>query len=132
MIKHTQIRHAIKEAIEPHANEATVFDGRPFFVDENDFPAITVYITDAISTGENLDEDSWQAIVHIEVFLSANNPDAELDKWVEAVIYPALTSIPALSSLIENMTPNGYDYHRDEEMGLWGSVDLNYQISYSM
>ncbi len=45
MIKHTQIRHAIKEAIEPHANGVTVFDGRPFFVDENDFPAIAVYIT---------------------------------------------------------------------------------------
>ncbi|MDN6227903.1 MAG: phage minor tail U family protein, partial [Enterobacterales bacterium] len=50
----------------------------------------------------------------------------------ESHIYPALSNIPTLDTLIETMTPQGYDYQRDEEMATWGSVDLTYLLTYSM
>ncbi|CAM3939465.1 phage tail terminator protein [Xenorhabdus thuongxuanensis] len=132
MSKHSTIRQAVIAALAPHANGATVFDGRPFFVDEQEFPAIAVYLTEAQSTDNAVDEDQWQVVLHIELFLKASQPDSELDKWVENTLYPALRHIPALSALIDAMSPIGYDYQRDDDMGLWGSVDLSYQLIYSM
>lgn len=40
---------------------------------------MAVYLSDAEYTGDSLDEDSWQAVVHIEVFLKASSPDSALD-----------------------------------------------------
>ncbi|MGC6756761.1 phage tail terminator protein, partial [Escherichia coli] len=37
-----------------------------------------------------------------------------------------------LDALIETMTPQGYDYQRDDEMATWGSVDFTYTLTYSM
>ena len=133
MSKHTQIRQAVTSQLQREITEpVTWFDGRPTFLDEQDLPAVAVYLSDAEYTGDTLDEDSWQAALHVEVFLKSAQPDSALDSWMESHIYPALSNIPTLDTLIETMTPQGYDYQRDEEMATWGSVDLTYLLTYSM
>lgn len=133
MSKHTQIRQAVTSQLQREITEpVTWFDGRPAFLDEQDLPAVAVYLSDAEYTGDTLDEDSWQAALHVEVFLKSAQPDSALDSWMESHIYPALSNIPTLNTLIETMTPQGYDYQRDEEMATWGSVDLTYLLTYSM
>lgn len=57
-MKHTDIRAAVLDALEQHEHGATLFDGRPVVFDEEDFPAIAVYLTDAEYTGEELDADT--------------------------------------------------------------------------
>ncbi|EJH9965432.1 phage tail protein, partial [Escherichia coli] len=122
-MKHTDIRAAVLDALEQHEHGATLFDGRPVVFDEEDFPAIAVYLTDAEYTGEELDAeytgeeldaDTWRATLHIEVFLPAQVPDSELDQWMESRIYPAMTAIPALAGLITTMVTQGYEYRRDD------------------
>ncbi len=54
-MKHTDIRAAVLDALELHEHGATLFDGRPVVFDEEDFPAVAVYLTDAEYTGEALD-----------------------------------------------------------------------------
>ena len=120
-MKHTDIRAAVLDALEQHEHGATLFDGRPAVFDEADFPAIAVYLTGAEYTGEALDSDTWQAELHIEVFLPAQVPDSELDAWMEA-----------LSGLITTMVTQGYEYRRDDDMALWSSADLTYSITYEM
>lgn len=66
---------------------------RPAVFDEADFPAVAVYLTGAEYTGEELDSDTWQAELHIEVFLPAQVPDSELDAWMESRIYPVMSDI---------------------------------------
>ncbi len=100
-MKHTDIRAAVLDALEQHEHGATLFDGRPAVFDEADFPAIAVYLTGAEYTGEALDSDTWQAELHIEVFLPAQVPDSELDSW-------AMSAIPALSGLITTMVTQGW------------------------
>lgn len=130
MSKHAQIRQKVKDAIIPYVTGVTFFDGRPFFIDAQELPAIAIYLTDAISISDTLDTDSWQAIIHITLFLEAKNPDTELDQWIETLIYPALNTLPSLISLIDVMTSHGYDYQRDDDVGLWCSADLTYHIQY--
>ncbi|WP_312743905.1 phage minor tail U family protein [Cedecea neteri] len=133
MSKHSAIRAAVLAKLKADISDpVTWFDGRPAFLEEGDLPAVAVYLSDAEYTGATLDADDWQATLHIEVFLKATNPDTALDAWLEEKIYPALQEIPGLEALIETMTPQGYDYQRDDEMATWGSVDLTYAITYSM
>ncbi|EHK2815888.1 phage tail protein, partial [Escherichia coli] len=122
----------VLDALEKHDTGATLFDGRPAVFDEADFPAVAVYLTGAEYTGEELDSDTWQAELHIEVFLPAQVPDSELDSWMESRIYPVMSDIPALSDLITSMVASGYDYRRDDDAGLWSSADLTYVITYEM
>ena len=122
-MKHTELRAAVLDALEKHDTGATFFDGRP---------AVSVYLTGAEYTGEELDSDTWQAELHIEVFLPAQVPDSELDAWMESRIYPVMSDIPALSDLITSMVASGYDYRRDDDAGLWSSADLTYVITYEM
>lgn len=132
-MKHTDIRLAIIEALENNFGEdATFFDGRPVVFEEEDFPSVAVYLTDAVCTWEELDTDTWQATLHIEVFLPAQVPDSELDEWMESRIYPVMGDIPALGDLITVMATEGYDYQRDDDLGLWSSADLKYSITYEM
>lgn len=131
-MKHTELRAAVLDALEKHDTGATLFDGRPAVFDEADFPAVAVYLTGAEYTGEELDSDTWQAELHIEVFLPAQVPDSELDAWMESRIYPVMSDIPALSDLITSMVASGYDYRRDDDAGLWSSADLTYVITYEM
>lgn len=132
-MKHPQIRAAVLEVLKRHINEPlTWFDGRPGFIDEQDLPALAVYLTDARASDECIDEDMWSALLHIEVFLKAKEPDSALDAWMEEKVYPALADIPGLLGLIETMNASGYDYQRDDEAMMWGSADLSYSISYVM
>ncbi|EBB4033724.1 phage tail protein [Salmonella enterica] len=131
-MKHTDIRAAVLDVLETHDTGATLFDGRPAVFDEADFPAIAVYLTDAEYTGEDLDADTWRATLHVEVFLPAQVPDSELDQWMESRVYPAMSSIPALSGMITTMVQLGYEYRRDDDMALWSSADLTYSIIYEM
>ncbi|KMK25709.1 phage minor tail U family protein [Pluralibacter gergoviae] len=132
-MKHIEIRAAVIDALEKTiGNEVIYFDGRPAVIEEEDFPAIAVYLSDAEYTGEELDGDAWQATLHVEVFLPAQVPDSDLDAWVETRIYPAISDIPALSELITVMVPQGYEYQRDDSLALWSSADLRYSINYEM
>lgn len=132
-MKHPQIRAAVLAALKRNIIEqVTWFDGRPGFLDEEDLPAVAVYLTDARASDDNIDEDMWSALLHIEVFLKAKEPDSALDAWMEEKVYPALGDIPELLPLIELMNASGYDYQRDDEAMMWGSVDLSYSISYVM
>ena len=132
-MKHPQIRAAVLAALKRHIIEqVTWFDGRPGFLDEEDLPAVAVYLTDARASDDNIDEDMWSALLHIEVFLKAKEPDSALDAWMEEKVYPALGDIPELLPLIELMNASGYDYQRDDEAMMWGSADLSYSISYVM
>ncbi|NWC65150.1 phage minor tail U family protein [Cedecea sp. P7760] len=133
MSKHSAIRAAVLAKLKADISDSvTWFDGRPAFLEEGDLPAVAVYLSNAEYTGATLDADDWQAVLHIEVFLKATNPDTALDNWLEEKVYPAMEGIPGLEALIETMTPQGYDYQRDDEMATWGSVDLTYAITYSM
>lgn len=133
MNRHSAIRAAILAKLKAAITDTvTWFDGRPVFLEEQDLPAVAVYLSDAEYTGDSLDEDSWQAVVHIEVFLKASSPDSALDSWMEEKVYPAMAFIPALTELVETFTPQGYDYQRDDEMATWGSVDFTYLITYSI
>ncbi|MCX4178469.1 MULTISPECIES: phage minor tail U family protein [Enterobacter] len=132
-MKHSDIRKVIIDAFESAiGTDAIYFDGRPAVLEEEDFPAVAVYLTDAEYTGEDLDADSWQAILHIEVFLGAQVPDSDLDDWMETRVYPVLAEVPGLESLITTMVQQGYDYQRDDDMALWSSADLKYSITYDM
>ncbi|MHD0451009.1 phage minor tail U family protein [Serratia nevei] len=133
MIKHTAIRNAVLERCRSTiTDDVTYFDGRPAFIDENDLPAVAVFLDDARYTGNELDTDSWRAMLHIVVYLKATQPDAVLDQWVEEKIYPVLNDIPDLAPLVETMSPVGYDYQRDDEVATWGAADLSYQLTYTM
>ncbi len=57
-MKHTELRAAVLDALEKHDTGATFFDGRPAVFDEEDFPAVAVYLTGAEYTGEELDSDT--------------------------------------------------------------------------
>lgn len=132
-MKHSDIRKVIIDALESAiGTDVIYFDGRPAVLEEGDFPAVAVYLTDAEYTGEELDADSWQATLHIEVFLAAQVPDSELDDWMEKRVYPVLAEVPGLESLIDTMVQQGYDYQRDDDMALWSSADLKYSITYEM
>ncbi|MMZ50856.1 Phage minor tail protein U [compost metagenome] len=133
MIKHAEIRNAVLARCRTMiSDEVTYFDGRPAFIEENDLPAMAVFLDDARYTGNSLDEDSWRAMLHIVVYLKASQPDAALDLWVEEKIYPVLADIPEMASLAETMIPVGYNYQRDDEMATWGAADLSYQLTYTM
>jgi hypothetical protein len=83
MSKHTEIRLAVLEQLKASIpDRVTFFDGRPVFLEEQDLPALAVYLSDAEYTGRSLDEDTWQASLHIEVF-PAQPPDSALDEWME-------------------------------------------------
>lgn len=133
MSKHSAIRAAILAKLKNDiTGDVAWFDGRPAFLEEQDLPAVAVYLSDVEYAGQTLDEDDWQAVLHVEVFLKASNPDTALDNWMEEKVYPAMAVVPQLDQLIETITPQGYDYQRDDEMATWGSVDLTYSITYSM
>lgn len=49
------------------------------FLDEQDLPAVAVYLSDARASDESVDEDMWTAVLHVEVFLKATATDSALD-----------------------------------------------------
>ncbi|MGK8228695.1 phage tail terminator protein [Atlantibacter hermannii] len=132
-MKHPLIRKAVLDALKAgNAQAVTWFDGRPSVLDAQDLPAVAVYLSDAESSDESVDEDMWRATLHIEVFLKGDDTDSALDEWMENNIYPVMASIPTLSGVLETMSARGYDYQRDDELATWGSADLQYSVSYVM
>ncbi|MDW4575806.1 phage tail terminator protein [Atlantibacter hermannii] len=132
-MKHPLIRKAVLDALKAgNAQAVTWFDGRPSELDAQDLPAVAVYLSDAESSDESVDEDMWRATLHIEVFLKGDDTDSALDEWMENNIYPVMASIPTLSGVLETMSARGYDYQRDDELATWGSADLQYSVSYVM
>lgn len=51
---------------------------------------------------------------------------------METRIYPAMETVPDLTSLVETISVVGYDYQRDDEATTWGSADLQYSLTYIM
>ncbi|HAZ7701859.1 TPA: phage tail protein [Escherichia coli] len=132
MNRHTQIRQAVLARLrEQCGDSATFFDGLPAFIDAQELPAVAVWLSDAQYTGKMTDEDDWQAVLHIAVFIRAQAPDSELDMWIESTIFPALNDIPALSGLIDTLIPLGFNYQRDNEMATWTMAEITYQITYT-
>ena len=120
MNRHTQIRQVVLARLrEQCGDSATFFDGLPAFIDAQELPAVAVWLSDAQYTGKMTDEDDWQAVLHIAVFIRAQAPDSALDMWMESTIFPALNDIPALSGLIDTLIPLGFNYQRDNEMATW-------------
>ncbi|MDM4094081.1 phage tail terminator protein [Klebsiella oxytoca] len=133
MSKHSGIRASVINHLKTICPEnLNIIDGLPVFIEQNQLPTIAVYLNDAQYAGQTIDADDWEAILHIQVFLKANKPDSELDKWVEDFIYPAVNKNDALGALVENIYPIGYDYTRDDEMAFWGSADITFKIEYTM
>lgn len=131
---HSEIRRAIIATLKAADNkgDTTFFDGRPVVIEESDLPAVAVYLSEAQCTGTEVDGDIWSAVLHVEVFLKATQPDSVLDERMENQVYPALGNVPGLGNLIRTMAAQGYNYQRDDEMAMWGSADLTYDITYSM
>lgn len=133
MNKHTQIRQAVLAKLESLSGDAvSLFDGLPAFIEPEDLPALAVWMTDAQYSGQSVDEDDWQAVLHVAVFLKAQSTDAELDMWMEEKIFPSLEEVSGLENLIDAMTPLGYDYQRDSEMATWGMAEMTYRITYTI
>ncbi|HDP0319405.1 TPA: phage tail protein [Salmonella enterica subsp. enterica serovar Concord] len=133
MNKHTLIRNAVLKRLKQQVGDSTVFfDGLPAVIESGGVPALAVWLSDAQYTGEALDEATWQAILHVAVFLGAEKTDSELDIWMEEKIYPALDDIPELAGLIDTLVPQGYEYPRDGEMAAWSAAEITYQITYTM
>ncbi len=83
-MKHREIRAAVLSALKENISErVSWFDGRPVFIDEQELPAVAVYLTDASAADEFVDEGTREATLHIEVFLRAKEPDSALDMWME-------------------------------------------------
>jgi hypothetical protein len=51
---------------------------------------------------------------------------------METRVYPAISGISALNGLITVMVQQGYEYQRDDSLGLWSSADMKYSITYDM
>ncbi|WP_368913654.1 phage tail terminator protein [Providencia sp. 1701011] len=132
MIKHTKIRELVIEGLKASIPKLSTYDGRPVNFDENELPVVAVYLTEPHPDPKYLDSNQWTAILHIELFLKAAKTDSDLDKWVEEKLYPAIKNITNLGDVLTDMTPKGFDYDRDDEMALWASVDITYQIEYDM
>ncbi|ETT08716.1 phage tail terminator protein [Providencia alcalifaciens] len=132
MIVHTRIRNTVIQHLNERFPNIKTYDGRPTHFDESELPIIAVYLTEPRPDPYYLDSNQWTAILHLELFLKSSVPDATLDKWVEEKLYPAVADMTDLGEVITDMTPKGYDYDRDDEMSLWASVDLSYQIKYEM
>lgn len=133
MTRHSAIRQAIIAALKENDDGTTTFfDGRPVVVEEDELPAVAVYLSDAQCTGADVDGDVWSAVLHVEVFLKATQPDGALDEQMENRVYPALTNATGLTDIITIMSARGYDYQRDDQMAMWGSADLTYDIAYTM
>lgn len=84
-MSHSQIRTAVLAAIHDAVSgpdEITWFDGRPSVISEDELPGVAVYITDAQFTGETVDGNSWEAVLHVEVLLGPSVTDTELDEWM--------------------------------------------------
>ncbi|SUH38001.1 phage minor tail protein U [Salmonella enterica subsp. enterica] len=94
MNKHTQIRLAILADLESMAGETSRCSMVcRHLLNLKTFPALAVWLTDAQYAGVMTDEDDWQAVLHVAVFLKAQAPDAELDTWMEEKIFPALEEV---------------------------------------
>ncbi|HEY3591561.1 MAG TPA: phage tail terminator protein [Buttiauxella sp.] len=135
MNQHRAIRQAVMACLksqDPGEEIVTWFDGRPGFLDVNDLPAVAVYLSDAQYTGDYLDGNNWSATLHIEVFLKAMQPDGALDDQVENVVLPAMDTAGTLGGLLESITPQGYEYQRDDQAMTWGSADVTYLLRYDM
>lgn len=132
MIVHTRIRNTVIQHLNERFPNIKTYDGRPTHFDESELPVIAVYLTEPRPDPYYLDSNQWTAILHLELFLKSSVSDATLDKWVEEKLYPAVADMTDLGEVITDMTPKGYDYDRDDEMSLWASVDLSYQIKYEM
>ena len=67
-MKHREIRAVILSALKGNiADRVTWFDGRPVFIDEQELPAVAVYLTDASATAEFVDEGTWEAVLHLSL-----------------------------------------------------------------
>lgn len=80
MNRHTQIRQAVLARLrEQCGDSATFFDGLPAFIDAQELPAVAVWLSDAQYTGKMTDEDDWQAVLHIAVFIRHRH---RIQSWI--------------------------------------------------
>lgn len=132
MNRHTQIRRAVLDRLRAQCEgSALLFDGLPAFIDAQELPAMAVWLSDARYTGKMTDEDDWEAVLHVAVFIRAQAPDSELDTWMENIIFPALNEIPGFSELVDTMVAQGFSYQRDSDMATWAMAEITWKITYT-
>lgn len=116
----------------------TFFNGLPSFIevptsedeDLGDIPALSVSLSDGVSTDDNFEENTWSAQMTIRIYLVAtNNIVEELDALGQQVLDVIGTHYTA-NSLLSNCNRTGYDYGLDEEQP-WGTLDYYFKIEYA-
>jgi hypothetical protein len=111
---HPQIRKAVLDKLKS-INSGKIFwyDGRPAFLAPEELPAVAVYLTDAKATGGSIDEEEWEAVLHIEVFLKATLPiaswingwkPASIRRWLTFLSLPVSSKPSALPGTTTNVT----------------------------
>lgn len=133
------IRHRIRQRVLDRLKTALqgesqvhFFDGSPSFIDgEAELPAVAVYLSDLQPEAVYFDSISWSGVLHVQIFLRAREPDAALDRWAECYAAPLLADPALLTPFDGDLAPLACDYQRDEELGIWGAIDLQYQIRYT-
>lgn len=106
------------------------FDGFFVFVEQEDLFVIVVWLIDVQYIGFMIDEDDWQVIFYMVVFLRVQVFDIEFDIWMEEKIFFVLEEVSGLECFIDIMILLGYDYQCDSEMVMWGMVEIIYWIIY--
>lgn len=120
-------------ALSAISNAVTWFDGRPGFLDEQDLPTVTVYLSDARPRMKVLMKICGQPCCCIEVFLESHGY-RQCSGFLDGG--PHLSGngydAPELANLLELMAAQeGMTISAMKRRGV-GSADLSYSISYIM
>ncbi len=90
-------------------------------------PAISVYLVDGESTGQDFDEEEWNSVLAVEIMdLATNQLDDDLDAFSEKVrdvIHRDYTA----NGLLSLCNRSGFSYVR-EDGAPWGSLVLTFTI----
>ncbi|OQU02411.1 phage tail protein [Vibrio parahaemolyticus] len=123
---------------EGHPLIAAYFSGRGEPVTASDdgetgyleVPAISVYLLDGESTGQDFDEEEWSSILAVEIMdLATNQLDDDLDTFSEKV-RGVIDRHYTANGLLSLCNRSGFSYVR-EEGAPWGSSVLTFTIEYT-
>ena len=123
---------------EGHPLIAAYFSGRGEPVTASDdgetgyleVPAISVYLLDGESTGQDFDEEVWSSVLAVEIMdLATNQLDEDLDNFSEKV-RGVIDRHYTANGLLSLCNRSGFSYVR-EEGAPWGSSVLTFTIEYT-
>lgn len=131
-MKHREIRAAVLSALKDNISErVSWFDGRPVFIDEQELPAVAVYLTDASAADEFVDEGPGRR--HCILKFSQGKRTGLGTGYVDGRENPSCAGGGSRPQCVTaEDESSGYDYRRDDEFMMWGSADLLWKITYEM